>query len=94
MAASKKHISSQTFFVFYIKMVKLPPITKKSFHRSLEEQSVMRITKIWALFPGLVNLVPLFKKQLVQLYKKKTLLLALVHLLLNKVRRSFCFQIK
>ena len=59
--ASKKCISPQTLFVLYVKTVKLQPITKKSFHQSLEEQLVVRITKIWALFPSLVILCPCIK---------------------------------
>lgn len=87
--ASKKCISPQTLFVLYVKTVKLQPITKKSFHQSLEKQSVMKITKKWALFPGLVNLVPLLRIKLVHLYMKKTLLPTFVYVLLNKIWRSF-----
>ena len=93
MAPSKKCFTPQTLFVFYPKMVTLPPIVKKSFNQSLENQLVVRITKIWALLPSSVNLVPLFKIKLVHRYKKETSLSRFVIVLRNKMR-SFCFEIK
>ena len=54
-------------------MVKLPP--------------VMRITKIWALISGLVNLVSLIKTNLVFCYKKETSLSRFVIVLCNKKKK-------
>lgn len=89
MASSKKCFTPQILLVFYPKMVKLPPFIKKSFNQSLKEQLVMRITKIWALISGLVNLVSLFKINLVFPYRRETSLSRFVIVLRNKINFYF-----
>ena len=62
-------------------MVKLPPSITKPFNQNLKEQLAMRITKIWDLFLGLVNLVSLFQITIVYRNKNKASLSRLVNFL-------------